>query len=378
MIKLKKRIDAHVHYALPLEPETLIDFMDRTDTHMANLVLVPDTRRLTAIPDALMAKYKYPHRFYVFTSLDPSLYFRAPKTLGREMAKHVKRMLRCGCDGVKLIEGKPSMRKMMPIPDFDKECWEPFWSYMEENRVPILWHVNDPQEYWHPEQVSEYRRKMGDVYDDSFVGYEQQYAQVFRVLERHPRLKIIFAHFFFMSGQLERLGKLLDTYPNIMVDMTPGSEMYRILSADHENAQAFFKKYYQRILYGTDAGARCVMVQLMSGFHLRENLERVKLINGFFSPETDELHENDGFYLLDVEPFRFRGLDLTEEELDHIFCKNFENFVGAVPAPVNPRLAVKECRRTRITLKIMSVIDKSLKSDPSCAKNAEAFFSRKK
>ena len=41
MINHRKRIDCHVHYALPLQPETLIDLMDKTGTEMANLVLVP-------------------------------------------------------------------------------------------------------------------------------------------------------------------------------------------------------------------------------------------------------------------------------------------------------------------------------------------------
>lgn len=374
MIQLKKRIDCHVHYALPLKPETLIDFMDATRTHMANLVLVPDTRRLSALPDAMMAKHQYPDRFYVFASLDASAYYRCPKTLGAEMAKHARRMLRCGCDGIKIIEGKPNMRKILPIPDFDLPCWKPFWSCAEAEQIPILWHVNDPAEYWHPEQVSEYRRNMGDVYDEAMVSREGQYTQVFRILERHPKLKIIFAHFFFLSDELERLGKLLDTYPNIMVDMTPGSEMYRILSANHDAAQAFFHKYYTRILYGTDAGARCVMVQLMSGFHREENLNRVALINSFFSPETDEIHQSDGAYLLDVPDFRLRGLDLTEEELDHIFCRNFQIFAGEMPRKVVPRLVIRECRNILITLKIMGFIDRKLTPDPSVAKSAIAYF----
>ena len=377
MIPLKKRIDYHIHYALPLAPETLIEFMDKTGTDMANLVMVPHTQRLSCVPDALMAKYKYPDRFYVFASLDPSQYFQHPKTVGKYMARHGKRMLQCGCDGIKIIEGKPNMRKMMPIPDFDLPCWEPFWAWAEQEQVPILWHVADPEEYWHPERISEYRRKMGDFYDESYVTKEGLYSQVLNILQRHPRLKIIFAHFFFMSDQLPRLGDLLDTYPNIMVDMTPGSEMYRILSADHENAQKFFKQYYKRILYGTDAAARCVMVQLMSQFNWAENLRRVELINSFFSAETDEICGSDGAYLLDVPDFRLRGLDLTEDELDHIFCKNFQHFAGETPAKVKPKRVVAECKRILMTLKIMSLIDKKLQSDPSYAKNAMAFFKNK-
>lgn len=373
----QKKIDAHIHYALPLQPETLIEFMDKTGTDMANLVLVPHTQRLSCVPDALMAKYKYPDRFYVFTSLDPSAYFIHPKTLGRHMAAHVRRMRKCGCDGVKIIEGKPGMRKMLPIPDFDQPCWEPFWAYAEAEQVPILWHLNDPEEYWDPALATDYRKKMGDIYDDTFVNNEDQYQQVFRVLQRHPKLKIIFAHFFFLSRQLERLEKLFDTYPNIMVDMTPGSEMYRHLSNNHEAAEAFFHRYYRRILYGTDIAARCVMVQLMKGFDETENLRRWELVNRFFEPETDKIVGNDGVYLLDVEDFRLRGLDLTQAELDCIFWKNFRNFAGEVPRKVEPRLVVKECRRIRIILKLMELFDKSMHSDPSYAKSAAAFFKNK-
>ena len=378
MIPLKKRIDCHVHYAQPLEPETLIAFMDETDTHMANLVLVPHTQRLSSLPDAMMAKYRYPDRFYVFASLDASMYYQHPKTLGKYMASHGQRMRRCGCDGLKIIEGKPNMRRILPIPDFDLPCWEPFWAWAEAEQMPILWHLNDPEEYWHPEKVSEYRRNMGDVYGEKDVGYEQQYSQVFRVLQRHPNLKIIFAHFFFLSWDLPRLGQMLDTYPNVHVDMAPGSEMYRILSEHHEEAQAFFRKYHTRILYGTDAGARCVMTQLMSSFNWQENRNRVALINSFFSPETDEIHSSDGAYLLDVPDFVFKGLDLTEEELDHIFCRNFQAFAGDTPAPVNPNAVIRECRRICTTLKIMGFIDKKLIPDPSVAKNAIAFFKKTK
>ena len=72
MLKIQKRIDSHIHYALPVKPENLISFMDRHSIDKANLVLVPNRSRLTSVPDALMAKAKYPDRFFVFTSFDVS------------------------------------------------------------------------------------------------------------------------------------------------------------------------------------------------------------------------------------------------------------------------------------------------------------------
>ena len=374
MTGLHKRIDAHVHYALPLKPETLISFMDKTGTDMANLVLVPSMSRLSCAPDALMAKYRYPDRFYVFASLDVSGYFMAGKKLGTHMVKHVRNMRKCGCDGVKIIEGKPSMRKILPVPDFDDPCWEPFWAYVETEQVPILWHLNDPEEYWDLEAATPLKVQMGDVYDESFVGREDQYRQVYNILKRHPNIKIIFAHFFFMSRQLDRLGKLFDTYPNLMVDMAPGSEMYRHLSANHDQAQAFFKRYYTQILYGTDVASRCVMLSRMEGFNEKENLRRIEIIESFFTPGMDTVIGSDGEYLLDVADFRLRGLELTKEELDHIFCKNFQRFVGESPAPVDPKEVRKECIRILIKLKIMGLANKGMPTDDSVAKSALAFF----
>lgn len=374
MIQLEKRIDAHIHYALPLEPEVLVDFMDKTGTHMANLVLVPSMSRLSCAPDALMAKYKYPDRFYVFSSLDVSGYFMAGKNLGKHMAKHIKNMRKCGCDGVKIIEGKPSMRKILPVPDFDELCWEPFWAYMESEQIPILWHLNDPEEYWELETATPLKKQMGDVYDETYISRESQYSQVFHILQRHPNIKIIFAHFFFMSRQLQQLGQLFDTYPNIMVDMTPGSEMYRHLSANHDQAQAFFKKYYKRILYGTDVASRCVMLSRMEDFNEKENLRRLEIIDSFFTPGMDTVIGSDGEYLLDVADFRLRGLDLIQEELNHIYFRNFLDFVGETPAPVDPRQVRKECRRILIKLKIMGMVNKDMPTDGSVAKKALAFF----
>ena len=374
MVNPEKRIDAHVHYALPLEAEALVNFLDRTGVDMANLVMVPHTTRLSCVPEALMAKAKFPDRFFVFGSLDPSNYFLHPRRVGKYMAAHAQRMLRCGCDGIKLIEGKPNMRRMMLIPDFDLPCWEPFWAWAEEAQAPILWHVNDPQEYWESGKVSDYIKARGETYDDSDVHYEAQYAQVEHIFQRHPRLKIIFAHFFFLSGDLPRLAGLLDACPNMMVDLTPGSELYRILSENHENAQAFFEKYQDRILYGTDIACRCVMAHKQEGFNLEENMRRAELVDSLLDPEVDRTHFSDGAYLIDVPPFRIRGLGLPQSAIDKIYGGNFLRFVGREkPKSVDPRAVIRECRRLKIVIRAMALF-RGMKPDTGYARRCEVFF----
>lgn len=379
MLNIQKRIDSHIHYALPLEPEKLILFMDNHGIDMANLVLVPSRSRLTCVPDALMAKAKYPDRFFVFTSFDVSEYFRHGKEIGKYLAKFVENMRQCGCDGLKIIEGKPSMRKFMgAIPNFDEPCWEPLWEYLEETQFPVLWHLNDPETCWQPEKAPRHIRMAGELYDDTFVNNEDQYKQMENILQRHPNIKFIFAHMYFMSAQLPRLAKLLDTYPNMMVDITPGLEIYVNLSKNTEEASAFFEKYQDRIFYGTDIGARCVLADNAEGFNEEECIARMDLIDGMFQPEVHRIMREDGRYLINTEDFAQKGFALSEEALNKIYWKNFLRYVATTPAKVNPKLIIKECRRIKTTLRIMSFIDKSMSPDMSVAKDAIAFFNKNK
>lgn len=377
MKEIAKRIDSHVHYALPLEPARLIDFMDRTGTAMANLVLVPDKKRLTAVPDALMAKAQYPNRFYVFTSFDVSEYFRHGKQIGKYMAKFVEQMRLCGCDGLKIIEGKPSMRKFMAIPDFDLPCWEPLWDYAERTALPVLWHLNDPESCWDPEKAPRHIRMAGELYDESYINNEAQYAQMENILRRHPNIKFIFAHLYFMSAQLPRLGALLDRYPNIMVDLTPGLEIYVNFSQDPQTAKAFLERYQDRILYGTDIGSRCVLADGKAPFHEGECLARIEMIDGLLRSDQEQVLEEDGRYLINTDPFVLKGLDLNEEILNKIYWQNFQRYVGSKPAAVAPKRIVKECRRILLMLKIMSYINRGSTPDTTVAKDAIAFFKKR-
>ena len=379
VLNIQKRIDAHIHYSLPLEAETLISFMDRNGIDMANLVLVPHRKRLTSVPDALMAKAKYPDRFYVFTSFDVSEYFRHGNEIGKYLTKFIDNMRRCGCDGLKIIEGKPSMRKIMgAIPGFDASCWEPLWDYLEKTQFPVLWHLNDPETCWEPEKAPRHIRMAGELYDDTYVNNEEQYRQMEVILKKHPKIKFIFAHLYFMSAQLPRLSALLDTYPNMMVDITPGLEIYVNLSQNIEEARVFFEKYQDRILYGTDIGARCVLAENAGTFNEEECIARMDLIDGLFQPETNRIMREDGRYLINTDDFVQRGFSLSEEALNKIYWQNFQNYVAATPAKVNPKLIIKECRRIKMTLRIMSFIDKSMSPDMSVAKDAIAFFNKNK
>ncbi len=372
-----KILDCHIHYSLPIKPEELFGVMASTKTDMANLVITPHRQRISSVPEALVVKDLNPGKIYVFGSLDVTQYFIHNKSVGKHFVKYVKNILACGCDGIKMIEGKPDLRRKVPIPDFDLKTWEPFWAYAEKIGLPIIWHVNDPEEFWDSDLIPAWAKRQGWYYGQESINNETQYTQVLNVLNRHPKLKIIFAHFFFMSAQLPRLSALFEKYPNIRVDLTPGIEMYVNLSKTKKASIDFFQKYQDRILYGTDIGARCVISDDCQGINLVESANRVAIVRDFITKSDEVLIKSDGNFLIGMDDFTLRGLGLSEVIQKKIFLENFVNLVGEKPKMVVPRLVIKECRRIKFMIKIMSMIKKEIVADYSCANQVIGYFKKR-
>ena len=376
-LKRENRIlDCHIHYSLPVKPQELFDIMEYTKTDMANLVIVPDQNRISSVPDALMVKYLNPTKIFVFGSLDVSQYFIHNKSVGKHFVKYVKRILQCGCDGIKMVEGKPDVRRTVPIPDFDLPAWEPFWSFVEEIGLPILWHVNDPEEFWDESKIPSWAKSQGWYYGEETINNEVQYNQVLTVLKRHPNLKIIFAHFFFMSAQLERLSKILDEFPNVCVDLTPGIEMYVNLSKNKEKAVRFFEKYQSRILYGTDIGARGVIAH-ESEINRTESLNRSDIVRTFLTKEGQFTIKADGNFLIGTEDFQLDALNLRPEITQKIFYENFIRITGEKPKEINPKMVIKECKRIKSLIRVMSLLKLIPVADYSYANQVIDFFKQK-
>ena len=114
----------------------LMDILDHLCVDRLNVVCTPHQTRLSLVPDALHLKAHFPDRVYVFGGMDISALFIAPEQAGAVFADYVDTLLNLGCDGVKMIEGKPEMRKMLPIPPFDSEVYAPYWARLAETVLP--------------------------------------------------------------------------------------------------------------------------------------------------------------------------------------------------------------------------------------------------
>lgn len=329
MYKGHRVVDGHVHYCAALPAEEFAEFLEGSGTDMANVAVIS---RGTDAPDAdgaLRLKELYPGRFFVCGGLDTEIYRRGGGDMGRRLAAHVRGLAARGCDGIKMLEGKPQLRRAFPIPDFDLPCWEPYWTLLEEEQIPLLMHINDPASFWDRENVPEWAAKMGWSYDESYINNEEQYRQILTVLSRHPGLRVTFAHMFFMSESLGRLGDILDRYPNVMTDLTPGIEMYDAFSARPEETRAFFETYHDRIIYGTDIGSRFVYGNAAGKpFDRKENTRRHEIVRDFLFGKEPVTVGCDGHFVHDRPEFVMAPLGLEGERLDEILSGNFLRFIG--------------------------------------------------
>ena len=305
-------IDSHVHFVHPERMDDIVTLMDAVPCTRFNLVCLPNRDGTTQNAAALHFKEHHPDRVYLSGALAYGSALADPDRAPALLARQVGTLKAQGFDGLKLIEGKPEVRKLLPFP-LDGPLYAPLWAALEEEQFPVVFHVADPDDFWDAERCPTWARRSGwDYSDGSYPSKEVLYAEVDRILTRHPRLKIVFAHFYFLSRDLERAARFLDAHPSICLDLAPHMDMYVDFSRDPSTTRDFFLRYQHRILYGTDTDTRAIE-RGAEGVSLMRFIPR--LIRAFLEQEG----------ALDLPgPTRYRGLGLPRPALEQIYHANFE------------------------------------------------------
>lgn len=218
--------------------------------------------------------------------------------------KQAEELLSSGCDGIKFIHMKPQVRVELGK-GIDHQSYDEVFDYLEERGTPILIHSGDPEEMW---------EEGGAYYESDYPSSEQIYQEVFARLDKNPRLNMVIAHFFFLSNFPERAETVMEKYPTVKFDLTPGWEMFLNFSKDVERWHCFFEKYSDRILFGTDSNDRKKE---------RVNKELNALVLAAISRETEEFEIPCYGKILKI-----KGLGLCQKTIQKICVCNYFRFVG--------------------------------------------------
>jgi hypothetical protein len=141
---------------------------------------------------------------------------------------------------------------------------------------------------------------------------------------------MVLAHFHFLSADLQRAGRLLDAYPGICLDLAPGSEMLNQFTRANGQARAFFRRYSDRLIYGTDTTTGGM---LRDGERAIERaLERAWAVRTFLETEISFVPPEGLDHWLQPDLATLQGLALPREILTRIYRTNVERLYGPAPA----------------------------------------------
>ena len=141
-------IDGHIHYAESLEAERLQYIIEAYGLSGVALQCIPKGGKIPVEEDAFSFKRQSSVPVYIFGGLDRRIFSLSPGQMAEALPGEIDRLMTMGCDGIKMLEGKPNVRKEYPVPDFDDEIWEEYWDVLEKRQIPVYMHVNDPEEFW--------------------------------------------------------------------------------------------------------------------------------------------------------------------------------------------------------------------------------------
>lgn len=343
--KAEDIVDAHVHMRNTATKEPLLSICKATGIGRMALVSIQNPEAGTGLPQSLYMKSRHPACFYVFAGLNHAEWLSGGKVAAPGLPEQVDAIIRMGCDGIKMIEGKPSSRQRMNVPVTDPYFSE-YWGRVEELGLPIVWHVNDPEEFWDEQKIPDWARQRNWGYGPTDVQKEELYAEVDEVLAKHFKLKVIFGHFYFLSADLRRAARFLDEHPTVHFDLAPGIELLHNISKDPEAGREFFLKYADRIVFGTD---------ISSDMSMEQGLIRAGIVFRWLeSDDTFGVPTEADSLLGPGEDGIIRGMCLPSDALAKIYRENFVRLAGGEPRRLDLEACVQECERLAAIAEAMS------------------------
>jgi len=249
-------VDVHNHqFDMPIKDlSKLVEEMD--SLNMGFMVNLSGFRGLYLEQSLKNIKESAPTRFGLFLNID----FEKldDSSFAKEQVELINKAVAQGVIGLKVY-------KSLGLTDKDKKGnriaindprLDPVWKACGDLNIPVLIHSGEPSSFWEPkdkynERWLELRQKPGRYRDpEKNPSFEEVLAEQHAVFKKHPNTTFINAHLGWMGNDLDRLGKHLDQYPNVMTEI---GAVLAELGRQPKRARQFFIDYQDRILFGKDS-----------------------------------------------------------------------------------------------------------------------------
>jgi len=265
--------------------------------------------------DDLMAQYRPHHdRFSLWCGFDYMGF--EPGTAAAAVAE-LERCARAGAEGVGELTDKGGGAGRDPdnrAVHFDDPRMDALFEKCAELGLPVNIHVGDPR--WMYEPMDRFNDGLMNAYkwrldnQTNILSHAEIVGTLDRTARRHPRTTFIACHFANCCYDLSILAGLLDRNPNLYSDI---AARFAETAPIPRYMAAFFEKYQNRLLYGTDMGTAPEMY-----------------------PTTFRILETDDEHFYDWNLFSYHwplhGFALKDEVLKKVYAGNARKILRA-PRP---------------------------------------------
>jgi predicted TIM-barrel fold metal-dependent hydrolase len=310
-------VDVHNHLgggAAMLTPERVRRYLDEMDAAGVRTVVNLDGGWGDRLKETLAALDQvHPGRFLSYALID----FEGiddPSWTERE-TRRLEQGFKAGAKGLKFhktfgLTNRYRDGRFVPV---DDPKLDPIWDLCATYKRPVEIHTADPGAFFTPlDRFNERWHELNDhpdwlFADPKFPKRDVLHAQRNRVIARHPKTTFICAHFANDGEDLAAVGKWLDAYPNMYVDIDARiSELGR----QPYSSRRFFLKYQDRILFGTDTAPSRSSYRMYYRF--------LETDDEYFDPAGG--HHRQGFWMI-------YGVSLPKDVLEKLYFKNAERLL---------------------------------------------------
>ena len=261
----------------------------------------------------------HPGRFLTYALIDFSG-IDEPGWSDREAAR-LRESFEAGAKGLKFhktlgLGVRYKDGRFLPV---DDPKLDPIWEVCARYKRPVEIHTADPGAFFTPlDRYSERWHELNEHPEWLFHGKDfpkrsELHAQRIRVIAHHPNTTFICAHMANDGEDLAEVGRCLDAYPNMYVDIDARiSELGR----QPYTARRFFLKYQDRIMFGTDTAPNQAAYRMYYRF--------LETDDEYFDPAGG--HHRQGFWMI-------YGVFLPKDVLEKLYYKNAERLLVGLKRP---------------------------------------------
>jgi predicted TIM-barrel fold metal-dependent hydrolase len=215
--------------------------------------------------DSAIAKYgKYPKRFSVWCGIDFSGLRQTD--FGPAAVAELERCHKAGAKGVGELSDKGcglgATSNALGI-HIDDPRMDSILEKCADLRMPVNVHVGEDKWMYEPMDATNdglmnaWKWRITNA--PGVLGHDEVVDSLERTVKKHSRTIFIACHLANCCSDLNRLGAMLDKYPNLHADI---GARFAELSPIPRTVSQFFQRYQDRLLYGTDMNPEAEMYRV--------------------------------------------------------------------------------------------------------------------